>query len=351
MTESSRKLRSIAATVCLFLTSVSVCLAVTELITRALARSGVRRATVAPSELEGLPVLRDVLDLAKPNQRGVYMGHFYRTNSAGLRGPEYERATPPGTFRIVVIGDSYTMGAGVAEAETYSALLERDLNVAGPGRYEVLNLGIAGLNVRHSLDRLRGVGLQFAPDLIVYGFTINDLEGLPGYRQTTPLNSAKPSPSVAWNLAQEGWRSLRDLVSPARGSYLYELNENFFNNPEVWRSFQANLSELSQIGRSEGDCVVVLIHPLLVQLHHYHPLRRHYEKVEQAATEQGMTAVQSFPLAIGRSPSDLTLSLVDPHPNPAGHRLLERALLAGLGGLPSSCWKGQRPNEVVFALR
>ena len=52
------------------------------------------------------------------------------------------KAEAPGEDRIVVGGDSVTMGAGVWERQAYPALLEARLNERAEGiRYEVLNLG------------------------------------------------------------------------------------------------------------------------------------------------------------------------------------------------------------------
>ena len=47
-------------------------------------------------------------------------------NSQGTRGPEFHRAKPPGTFRILSLGDSRTFGWGLTEAEDLLGLIERD---------------------------------------------------------------------------------------------------------------------------------------------------------------------------------------------------------------------------------
>ena len=59
--------------------------------------------------------------------RGVHVGVLHRTNSAGVRGPEFSPRVPRGTFRIVLAGDSIAMGHGIEEDERYSAVLERIL--------------------------------------------------------------------------------------------------------------------------------------------------------------------------------------------------------------------------------
>ncbi|MFH1799245.1 MAG: hypothetical protein ABH891_00160 [Candidatus Omnitrophota bacterium] len=49
----------------------------------------------------------------KPNLNRYFKMARFRTNSAGLRDKEYPIRKAPGTFRVAVLGDSFTMPAGV----------------------------------------------------------------------------------------------------------------------------------------------------------------------------------------------------------------------------------------------
>jgi lysophospholipase L1-like esterase len=92
----------------------------------------------------------------------------FRRNSLGIRGPEYSLRPPSGVFRILVVGDSVTAGANVEERDAYPAQLEAALAAReAPPRYEVLNAGVPGLDIRHIVDRLETVGLRYDPDLII----------------------------------------------------------------------------------------------------------------------------------------------------------------------------------------
>ena len=60
-----------------------------------------------------------------------------------LRGPEYASRPPPGVFRIAIGGDSFVMGLGVDEADTYPMQLERLLAADQRAlRPQVLNVGL-----------------------------------------------------------------------------------------------------------------------------------------------------------------------------------------------------------------
>jgi hypothetical protein len=103
-------------------------------------------------------------------------GTSFRTNSMGWRGPEISRSKPPGTFRVVVLGSSNTMGHGVDDEETYARLLEGWLaGRAGPGRrVEVVNLAVSGDSPTQQLLRLQVEAPSLDPDWILSDITALD---------------------------------------------------------------------------------------------------------------------------------------------------------------------------------
>jgi hypothetical protein len=67
-----------------------------------------------------------------------------RHSSWGARDVEHPTAKPPGVFRILGLGDSFTYGVGAAFEDTYLAMLENLLD-ARPGnhpRVEIIKAGI-----------------------------------------------------------------------------------------------------------------------------------------------------------------------------------------------------------------
>jgi hypothetical protein len=56
----------------------------------------------------------------------------FAINQQGLRGPEVSQAKPPGTFRVLGLGDSFTFGTGVREQDTFLRRLEVDLDRSAP---------------------------------------------------------------------------------------------------------------------------------------------------------------------------------------------------------------------------
>ena len=91
----------------------------------------------------------------------------------------------PGNFRIMVLGDSLTFGKGIAQEDTYPAVIERQLGERF--RVEVLNLGVEGAQSEDVYRILREKLPILRPELVVYGMCLNDfLPSGMGQYETTP---------------------------------------------------------------------------------------------------------------------------------------------------------------------
>jgi hypothetical protein len=93
-----------------------------------------------------------------------------------LRGPEVAYAKPESTYRVLVLGDSFTFGLQVPEEETFVARLGERLNAsASDVRFETLNGGSDGWSTIDEYNWLTTEGYRYAPDLVVLMFfTGND---------------------------------------------------------------------------------------------------------------------------------------------------------------------------------
>lgn len=99
--------------------------------------------------------------------------HEFSTNSQGFRGTaEYSVTKPQEVYRVLVLGDSTTLGHGVGDRDTFSFLLQE--NLKRTMRSEVINMGVSGFGTGEELIQLRKVGLQYAPDLVILGYFPND---------------------------------------------------------------------------------------------------------------------------------------------------------------------------------
>ena len=103
---------------------------------------------------------------AKVRSWGPEFDFEYSINAKGLRD---DRETPyartSGMKRVLVAGDSFTFGAGVANADRYSDRLEELLEDT-----EVVNTGVSGWGTDQQLLFYEEDGQRYAPDVVVVGY-------------------------------------------------------------------------------------------------------------------------------------------------------------------------------------
>jgi lysophospholipase L1-like esterase len=324
----------------LVLGGVALALCIGEVAARALWRPPQPPPLDLPAELRALPDLRTPIELAQPNLRARNLGALFETNSAGFRGRERTPEKPPGTFRIAVIGDSFAMGWNVNEADTYAARLEASLRARGAD-VEVLNFGLAGLDAVEAALRFDALAQGYGPDLVIYGFTLNDLENA-HYRRSTPhfaevQRALAASPSYLWRVLAPRIGPLREVLYAPPGTPLNELNDNWFHNPAAWETALGALDRLAASARRSGACTVLLIHPQLHYLNALHPYHPHYDAIERAARERGFVPVRAIDDFLGRKDRELWAGPEDPHPGPEAHALLAARLEREISALPDRC--------------
>ncbi|MBN1219996.1 MAG: hypothetical protein JXM69_13800 [Anaerolineae bacterium] len=124
----------------------------------------------------------------KPNYHDVYQDSVFRQelvfNSLGMHDTEHRTDKDPGTFRILMLGDSFVHAIQVSETETAHQLLENSLNEnTETGRHvEVISQGVVNWGTNQQLVSYREQGRRFQPDLVLLMFYIgNDfVDNLPG---------------------------------------------------------------------------------------------------------------------------------------------------------------------------
>lgn len=94
------------------------------------------------------------------------------SNSLGLPGPEIP-AKLPGEFRILLLGDAFTMPEGAPYAQSYAAMLQSKLDRDAP-RIRIINAGITGYGPNESLPQMRELVPQLQADYVVYQFFVNE---------------------------------------------------------------------------------------------------------------------------------------------------------------------------------
>jgi len=113
-----------------------------------------------------------------PGSRVTYSRREYnvdvRINSCGLRDPERGYEAPPGTHRLLALGDSFLEGYTVPLEQTVTQVLERRLGEGGCPA-EVINGGTAAYSTDQELLFFRSEGKRYSPRVVLVFFYYNDI--------------------------------------------------------------------------------------------------------------------------------------------------------------------------------
>lgn len=113
--------------------------------------------------------------------------YYQRVNNAGLRGRDIDIRKPADRYRIAMLGDSFTMGKGVEDAETFSAQLEQMLKQGTlpftSKTVEVLNAGVDSYAPVLSYIQLTRDLEPLDPDMVVLNLDVSDLVQESTYRR------------------------------------------------------------------------------------------------------------------------------------------------------------------------
>lgn len=164
----------------------------------------------------------------------------YPLNKFGHRDREFLIPKESKVYRILLLGDSFTEGAGLSREQTFGRKLQAQLNnyLAGSASVEVYNLGHCGWNTQEEVALLEKQGDQLEPNLVILGYVFNDSE-------THPL--------VVPYYVEPNWgKRLSELFLHRHGSYAYYLIQStielFPKNFRDIHSFYESQHAEDQIG-------------------------------------------------------------------------------------------------------
>lgn len=288
--------------------------------------------------LKGTMNLRDLIQLhpnpriiydLRPGLEGIFLGQPVSTNEHGFRGRGHPVEKPPGTVRILGLGDSIMFGYGVKDDELYLARLEERLNRECPQRkWEVINTGVPGYNTPIEVETLKVKGLRFQPDIVVIEFVGNDLH-LPNFiRREREYLSLNRSFLVDFLSAKSGAKDTFDILEQSprhegdnllRFEFDPELVPAEYRDMVGVKAYKVAMTELRDLSEQHGFKVLVFF------------LREYRKGILKICRNLGFTTtnagehilrymrehnVDQYPF------SRMTISDKDPHPSPITHGIV-----------------------------
>jgi lysophospholipase L1-like esterase len=296
----------------------------------------------------------------------------------GLRDRIFAVPKPPGTHRILVLGDSIAYGVGVAPGETFAKVLERQLDRPGR-RVEVINAGVLGYTAYNEERYYAARGRDFQPDVVVVAFCMNDVADpelhWSGTRHEVGEIPAAAIPDPAYYathvarilgprlpLIGRGSEILRRIAllrdprrAPAWATHLStrvgdrlwptyvtgedDLDIRVLTDPESpqWRWLRGVYARLRQEVDGDGARLVILVVPLAFQLEDGYPFlpQREFARYCREARVECVDVLDAMRAhrAEGMFPPAQDDWADVWHPTAAGHRVIAAALEGVAGPL------------------
>lgn len=272
-----------------------------------------------------------------PNFKGVYAGSYVSINSQGMRDFEYSTNKSDDTFRIIILGDSFTFGEGVAQDSNYPTLLEKKLNsYIYKKKYEVLNFGVSGYNTIQEAELLKNKSLKYNPDLVIVGYFIDDVEETKSFGRK-PLQIKRTLLLRLYEFIIEHFYfakyiqfRLSDLTSkigivlfPEYGTYFSSLyNNSSLNYVKTKKEFEkmANLTERENIK------ILVVIFPVMTNLNDAYPYFSMHNQIIEECMNNNFHILDLFPYFKGKDVRDSIIGVYDAHPNEDSYKIAAEAI-------------------------
>lgn len=291
------------------------------------------------------------------NPRGYFdadnsIAHHF--NSEGWRDDEHPMQKPPGTFRILGLGDSYLFGQGVKRDDLFIERLGQLLSPAnGTARIETINTGRSGYNTKLELSLLEDRGFAYDPDLVILCFIPNDVE--PDLTTRKPKVEFFTEFTVSYTDGDwlsnysELWMFVRRTIAYQRHakSYLDRSIESYRNHSEKWQSCRASLLEIHNLCEAHEIPLLVVIFPFFINLDGDYPFQLIHDQVTSACQEAKIPVLDLRETFRGFHGPELWVHPTDQHPNERAHKLAAEAIsqkIVEAGWLPSGPDLTARPQ-------
>jgi HEAT repeat protein/lysophospholipase L1-like esterase len=249
-------------------------------------------------------------------------------NRDGLRDRRHPREKLPGTYRVVCLGDSVTLGYGFPRERAWPEVLEQTVAERGPG-LEVFNVALLGWSPRQERYAYERIARAYRPDAVVLAVCLNDVEDL--------QNNLSRPPRLLTALFRRS-AFVRRIVDPA-GREIASVEE-LFETPESARVSRgyARLFEEIRLLRADveddGARLVLMLFPDADQVGPRPPRPVPQERMRDFARMEGLPLVDPLPALRALGPAAFMDRL---HLTPAGSAAVAGTALDA-GVVPASAW-------------
>ena len=255
-----------------------------------------------------------------PHSKAKLMGVNIELNSLGHRNKELSKKKNKNEYRIHVIGSSMSLGWGVKEEKTFSAILEKKLNLNKyiKEKYDdiiVVNAGIGNTNTQHHYYLFKDQYKFTKPDTLILQYFINDAEIIKKKKNNFVL---KKSYFAAFLYQQI-------LSFSFFGSLDNYYEDLYADNSEGWIVVKNSVLKLKKLSENNNINFIITIVPDLHNLSNDNELIKLYSKIDKEFTEMEIPVVNTYKSLSNnfrKKPMESWVSKTDAHPNAKVHKII-----------------------------
>lgn len=241
---------------------------------------------------------------------------YWQENSLGYRDVEWTAEMLAGKTKVMVVGDSFVAGSGIANPQDRFA---NQLNQLLGNEYAVLVVASPGWDTADEVDAI--LTYPQRPDLLVLSYYINDIEGTayqtgaqrPAIRRDPPawllplVENSYAVNFLYWRLIRLGPQEWADI-------YWNEWLKKISVDPDIRWRHQQELLKIIEGAASEQIPLIVVVFPSLTAVEESRELLKPVVDLFQAHNVPVLDVSQ---LLAGRDPATTTVNAMDAHPNEA----------------------------------
>jgi lysophospholipase L1-like esterase len=262
-----------------------------------------------------------------PDRQATLMGVDFKTNSRGLRDRDIPYQRTENKLRILMLGDSLTVGWGVPLQETFSKRIEKLYANDGIDA-DVINAGVGNYNTIQEVEYFFADGYKYRPDIVVLNFFVNDAEPLQASQQPSFIKrNCYSCIFVAGRLDTV----LRKFFTKADWTDYY-LSLYGDGRAKGWLDAKEALRKLADYCRANNIRLLIVSLPELHDVQNYR-FQRITDLVHQAADEFGVPFVDILTYLKTQESSKLWVTPPDPHPNGFANEFIAKGIYEALQGM------------------
>jgi hypothetical protein len=292
---------------------------VTLLVVLVLAEGLARAWAVVKPQVQAFPTHRTAM----------WLNRYAPLNSQGFR--DREHINPKTRRRLLVVGDSYAYGWGIANpSDRLSDMLAATLDSVTHVKWEPFNVSRPDLDTKQETELVASIP-EVRPDIALVLYVFNDIEYLAPMTERRAITEAAGSLRARLNPARLLFQNsflAQELYVRARHARLYLSSAapaaDIYSDSALVAKHLKDLCRL--VRTAAGKAKVAAVVPLDIAPVVSPAYQRRMETFTRQAESAGIPVMRVDTAFVGQQFSDLVVNSLDAHPNELANWLATRAL-------------------------